>query len=183
MSRTASMRISCARWRSSSTSGELAPGVEPVSAQPRGRELDRALDAGVGELRARDLAEVLLRLRQLGSASGAHAAASRSPRASAVARWTTGGPSDALRARPRRCIRQPGIGGDERLGADRVGARRACRRPSRPRPRADAPRTCRRTRSRDPGAAASRPPRRSARAGGAAAPRISSSRSMWHESW
>src|SRR6185503_18000418 len=89
---------------------KLAPRLETVPAQPCSREVDGALDAGVRQLRASDLAEAPLRLHELRRrASCAHAGAPPAgmPRASAVARWTTCS-SPTLRARPRRCIRQPG---------------------------------------------------------------------------
>ena len=128
--------------------GELAPGLEPVRAQPLGRDVDRALHARVGELRARDLAEALARgWREL-----AHAAPRRAPARSRGGR-PRGPPVRA--ARPRRCIRQPGSAVTS-ASAPTAPRRRACRRPSRPRPRAGAPRTCRRNRSRDRAAAAAR---------------------------
>ena len=138
--------------------GECAAGSSTGRARP-GRGRRRACPA-----------------RSRGTGLPAARAQASTPRASAVARWTTRtGAPDPLG--PAREMHQAaGVGGHER--ARRRPHRRACRRPSPPRPRADERRTSRRSRSRDPPARAAPALRPRTRADAAAGPRSCSSRSM-----
>ena len=141
------IRISCARSRSSSTSGELRPGAD-AGACAAGRSTRRA-PPGCARRRA-------CRARSRGTAARAARAQPRDAPRERGREVDDARAADLLRAAAQ--VHQAArVGGDDRVAPPR--RRRACRRPSPARPRAGAPRTSRRTRSRGRAARTGRAPR------------------------